>query len=207
LRFLEVAGSINGKQLNGDNIAREARIPRSSVDSYFSILEDTLLGHFLPAYRPQVKVRERTHPKFFWFDPGVARASAGLLSDPVDAFWLGTALETLVFHELRLYNETSAKFRPLAFYRTPAGTEIDFVIETRKRTSSKPPHVICIEVKLATRWKHEWEGPMRLLNTTPGIVVDRMIGLYRGREILHYDGLDVLPVEVFFAKLHAGDIF
>jgi len=74
LRFLEVAGLLNGQVVNGQNIAREASIPRASVDSYFSILEDTLLGHFLPAYRPKAKVREQAHPKFYWFDAGVAWA-------------------------------------------------------------------------------------------------------------------------------------
>jgi len=66
LRFLKIAGQLNGQLLNAQNISREAMVPRSSVDVYFSILEDTLLGHFLPAYRPGVKVREQTHPKFYW---------------------------------------------------------------------------------------------------------------------------------------------
>ena len=43
LRFLEVAGLLNGQVVNGLNIARDAAIPRSSVDGYFSILQDTLL--------------------------------------------------------------------------------------------------------------------------------------------------------------------
>ena len=50
LRFLNIAGQLNGQQINGQNISREAAVPRSSVDVYFSILEDTLLGYFLPAY-------------------------------------------------------------------------------------------------------------------------------------------------------------
>ena len=90
LRFLSIAGQLNGQLVNGQNISREAGVPRSSVDVYFSILEDTLLGHFLPAYRPNVKVREQTRPKVYWFDPGVARAAAGLLFDPADRFWKGT---------------------------------------------------------------------------------------------------------------------
>ena len=129
---------------HAQNIAREAAIPRSTVDSYFSILEDALLGHFLPAYRPNVKVRERAHPKFFWFDAGVARAAAGLLFDPPDRLWLGAALETLVLHELRVYNHTRSRHRRIHCYRTSSGTEIDFVIETRKRRqSTHPPNVVC----------------------------------------------------------------
>jgi len=75
---------LNAQLVNAQNIFREACLPRSSVDVYFSILEDTLLGHFLPSYRPRLKVREQAHPKFYWFYPGVARAAAGLLFDPAD---------------------------------------------------------------------------------------------------------------------------
>ncbi|HRZ39347.1 MAG TPA: AAA family ATPase, partial [Candidatus Paceibacterota bacterium] len=107
VRFLGVAGQFNGQAVNGHNIAREAAVPRTTVDAYFAILTDTLLGHFLPAWRPGAKVREAAHPKFYWFDPGVARAAAGWLRDPVDRLWLGTALETLVFHGLRVHNEIS----------------------------------------------------------------------------------------------------
>jgi predicted AAA+ superfamily ATPase len=207
LRFLQVAGLLNSQEFNGGNVSRDARVPRSSVDGYFSILEDTLLGNFLPAYRPQVKVRERAHPKFFWFDPGVARAAAGLLRDPVDSVWRGGALETIVLHELRTYNSLAGKERTIAFYRTAAGSEIDFVIETRRRTATVSPRVVCIEVKAATRWKREWEEPMRSLARTDGIAVQRMIGVYRGTETLTFDRLDVLPVLEFLRQLHAGLVF
>jgi predicted AAA+ superfamily ATPase len=207
LRFLQVAGLLNGQEFNGGNVARDARVPRSSVDGYFSVLEDTLLGSFLPAYRPQVKVRERAHPKFFWFDPGVARAAAGLLRDPLESAWRGSALETVVLHELRTHNHTSAKERPIAFYRTAAGSEIDFVVETRRRTRSNPPRIVCIEVKAASRWKREWEEPMRSLARTEGIAVQRMLGVYCGTEALTYDRVDVLPVAEFLQRLHAGRVF
>jgi predicted AAA+ superfamily ATPase len=207
LRFLQVAGQVNGQQLNRENLARDARVPRSSVDGYFSILEDTLLGHFLPAYRPQVKVRERAHPKFYWFDLGVARAAAGMLRDPLDSVWRGFALETLVFHELRTFNHVSEKERPIAFYRTPAGSEIDFVIETRRRTQLAPPRVVCVEVKAASRWKREWEEPMRSLARSEGISVGRMLGVYLGKESLTFDAVTVLPLEEFLRRLHAGSIF
>ena len=97
-------------------------------------------------------MREATHPKFYWFDPwGVARAAAGLIREPTDRLWQGTALETLIFHELRVYNESSRKKRPLVYYRTARGVEIDFVAETRKRHTDGPAHLVAIEVKRAGR--------------------------------------------------------
>jgi predicted AAA+ superfamily ATPase len=163
LRFLSVAGQLNGQAVNAMNIARDAAVPRATVDVYFSVLIDTLLGEFLPAYRPGLKVRERAHPKFYWFDAGVARAAAGLQHDPADRTWKGTALETLILHELRVYNEVRGRHRSIAWFRTPAGVEIDFVIETRKRQAGRPPCLVCIEVKLSETWDRRWEGPMRSL--------------------------------------------
>ena len=207
LRFLNIAGQINGQLINAQNIARETAVPRSSVVVYFSILEDTLLGQFLPAYRPQAKIRERSHPKFYWFDPGVARAAAGLLFDPLDRVWKGTALETLVYHELRIYNHTRHKNRTIAFYRAASGIEIDFVIETKKRQFTSKAHVVCIEVKLAETWDHKWEGPMRSLKESDQIQVDKMIGVNMGKRAYHFDGVDVLPVTEFFKRLYGGEIF
>jgi predicted AAA+ superfamily ATPase len=207
LRFLSIAGQLNGQLVNGQNIAREAGVARSSVDVYFSILEDTLLGHFLPAYKPGAKVREQTHPKFYWFDPGVARAAAGLLFDPVDRIWKGSSLETMILHELRVYNHTQNKHRGIFFYRTGSGVEIDFLVETKKRQQSTDPHVVCLEAKLAEKWDRRWEKPMRALSDHQGIHVDRMVGVYTGSRAYHYDGVDVLPVNEFFEQLHNGQIF
>jgi predicted AAA+ superfamily ATPase len=139
LRFLAVAGQMNGQTLNVQNIAREAAVARSTVETYFSILTDTLIGHFLPAWRPGLKVREAAQPKFYWFDPGVARAASGLLRDPADRPWQGISLETLICHELRVYNEISRKHRPIFYYRTASGVEVDFIIEMAVRRPDSPP--------------------------------------------------------------------
>jgi len=207
LRFLNIAGQLNGQLINRHNIAREAAVPRSTVDVYFSILEDTLLGHLLPAYRPNLKVREQTHPKFYWFDPGVARAAAGLVFDPVDRLWMGIALENLIYHELRVYNLTQNRNRPLFFYRTGAGSEIDFIIETRKRRPGAGAHVVCLEVKLAQKWDRKWENAMRSMSVHKNICVDKMVGIYTGNRAYHFDGLDVLPLTEFLDRLHDGLIF
>ena len=207
LRFLGIAGQLNGQIINAQNIAREASVPRSSVDVYFSILIDTLLGHFLPAYRPNVKVREQSHPKFYWFDPGVARAAAGLLFDPLDTLWKGTALETLVYHEIRTFNHVQGRNRNICYYRTGSGSEIDFVVETRKAQTSSKAHVICIEVKVSERWDRRWEQPMRSLKEGKNIKVDKMFGVYTGKRAYSFDGVDVLPVQDFFARLYGGGVF
>jgi uncharacterized protein len=207
LRFLSVAGLFNGQTINARNIARDASVARSTVDSYFSVLVDTLIGHFLPAWRPGLKVREAALPKFYWFDPGVARASAGMLRDPADRQWQGTALETLIYHELRVYNEISRKHRPLYYYRTPAGVEIDFIIETAGKRPQHNAHVVSIEVKRSDRWDRRWEKPMRSLAANKSIKVEGMVGIYCGSKRYQFDDITVLPVVDFIHALYSGDVF
>lgn len=205
-RFLQVAALFHGQQVNAASVARQASVPRANVDNYFSILTDTLLGHWLPPYRPHAKVQEQGHPKYYWFDIGVARAAAGRLDEPVESEWLGIALETLVFHELRVYFHTHQVERPIAYYRTQAGMEVDFVIETRKATLSRRPSVVLIEVKNARKWDSRWSKPMAELSASRKVVVERMIGVYRGMEILRQGDVDIFPVETFFQRLHSGDL-
>ena len=207
VRFLAVAGQINGQILNVQNISREAAVARTTVDTYFSVLSDTLVGHILPAWRPGLKVRETAQPKFYWFDPGVARAVAGLLRDPIDRLWQGTALETLLYHELRVYNEVSGKHRQISYYRTPAGVEIDFIIETARRRPGNPPRVVAIEIKRAERWDPAWNKPMRNLADTSAVKVDRMIGVYCGSRSYRFEDIEVLPLEGFLDALFSGDVF
>lgn len=207
LRFLALAGQLNGQTINGQNLARDAGIGRTTVDAYFSILIDTLLGSFLPAWQPQIKVRERTHPKFYWFDAGVARAAAGLLDDPPDRTWLGYALETYLLHECRVRNAVSGQSRGLYYYGLASGGEIDLIIETRRPQPSRSARVMAVEIKMAEKWDRKWERASRELAASGRVEVERMMGVYTGSRAYHFDGFDVLPVGEFVANLHAGKLF
>jgi len=177
------------------------------VDTYFAILTDTLVGHMLPAWRPGLKVRETAQPKFYWFDPGVARAAAGLLRNPSDRLWQGTALETLIYHEMRVYNEIGRRHCPIFYYRTPAGVEIDFIVQTVPKRPQSPPVVTAIEVKRSDRWDRTWGKPMLNLAATAGVKVDRMFGVYGGTRSYRFGDIQVLPVKDFIKALFAGEVF
>ena len=57
-RFLEVAALMNAQVTNVAGIARDAAVARPTVQGYFDILVDTLIGTWLPAWRPRAKVKE-----------------------------------------------------------------------------------------------------------------------------------------------------
>ena len=206
-RFLKVAGLYNAQILNVENIAREAHLGRSVVSNYFEVLTETLIGFMLPALQARVKRKELTHPKFYLFDIGVARACAGLLADEIDSVWMGFALETYLIHEIRAYNAYSKKRRELFYYKYSDGYEIDLVIETRKKTLSQPQELILIEIKSSKRWDPKWCVPMRDFCENSKSRIKACYGIYQGEELKVIDGVTVYPVQKFLALLSEGEIF
>ena len=60
---------------------------------------------------------------------------------------------------------------------------------------------------MAEKWDRKWERSMRSLHSHNSIHVDKMIGIYTGKRVYHFEGIDVLPVEDFLNLLHQGEIF
>ena len=95
--------SPDGQLVNCTTIARDCGVSAYTVKEYFQILEDTLLGRFLPAYRRRPKRRVIQTPKFYFADVGVVNhlARRGSLEPGGELF--GRAFENWVFHELTAY--------------------------------------------------------------------------------------------------------
>ena len=74
-RFIPVLALYHGQTLNVSTTARDAGVSRTTVNGFIEILEDTLLLNKLPAYTAHLRVREKKHPKIYWIDSGIVRAS------------------------------------------------------------------------------------------------------------------------------------
>src|SRR6185295_12014286 len=46
-RFLDIAGLCNGEMINATNIARDCGVDRATVQGFYQILVDTLLGYYV----------------------------------------------------------------------------------------------------------------------------------------------------------------
>ena len=101
--FLDAAALRDGEMVNFSNIARECGVSNPTAKGYFGILEDTLLGKWLPAYRKRRKRRLIGSPKFYFADVGVVNrlARRGALSPGSELY--GKAFENWVFHELSAF--------------------------------------------------------------------------------------------------------
>ena len=69
--FLDAAAFSDGEMVNFSNVARECGVASPTAKAYFEILEDTLLGRRLHAYRRRRKRRVIGAPKFYFADVGV----------------------------------------------------------------------------------------------------------------------------------------
>ena len=205
IRFLEKAGLYHGQVINMQNIANECDIKRLAVQNYFSILEDTMLGFFVPAYLPRLKLKEQKHSKFYLADPGLARALKNNFG-PVAQEEKGFLFEGLVAQILRAYKDyTEYSNRPLCesiSYWSPLDakkTEVDFILKTDKG-------LVAMEVKAKDHVSSKDYKGLVAINKSPE--VKKRIVVYTGETLRKTEeGIEVWPFDFFCKILKGGNIF
>lgn len=130
-KFLEIAARCNGDIINYSNIARDVDADIKTVQSYFGILEDTLLGYLLPPFHRSIRKQQHQNPKFYFFDTGVKRALDRTLTQELvpGTYGFGKTFEHFIVVEsmrLNTYYEKDYKF---SYLRTKENAEIDLIVE------------------------------------------------------------------------------
>ena len=195
--FLDAAALSDGEIVNFSNIARECEVSSPTVKAYFGILEDTLLGRWLPAYRKRRKRRVIGAPKFYFADVGAVNrlARRGVLEPGAQLY--GKAFENWVFHELAAcaaYRELDAE---ITYWRLPSGIEVDFVLGDVR---------VAVEAKASPRIAgHHLRGLRTLAQEHPG-VGRRIVVCLELRARRTDDGIEILPAADFIRWLRDGEI-
>jgi len=188
-RFLEAASFSQGSVLNITNIARECSVNRKVVESYFSILKDTLLSYELRPFLKKAKRSLVKNSKFYFFDVGVFQAlrPKGPLDDSSEK--LGTALETLILQEMMAHNSYKRTGYEFFYWRTQRHTlEVDFVLYGEKG-------LIAIEVKLSHKVRpQDYKALLAFLKDYPQA---KALLLYTGKQSYTLNDVYVVPVEKF----------
>lgn len=140
-RFLKVAATVNGEQVNFSNVSSDTGVSASSVRAWFEILNDTFLGFLLEPWRGGLKRKTASTAKFYLFDVGVWNFLRGttILDQGSDLF--GKAFEHWIAMELRAYLSYRRIKSTLTYWRTYTGLEVDFIID----------NLFAVEVKAASR--------------------------------------------------------
>jgi predicted AAA+ superfamily ATPase len=197
-RFLEAISFSHGSLLNISNVARECQVERKVVENYVTILEDLMLSHRIGVFSKRAKRATVTHSKFYFFDAGVFRSlrPAGPLdrSEEID----GAALEGLVAQHLIAWNSYRGEKTSLFYWRTRAGSEVDFVVYGKD-------FFWAIEVKNTAKIS---DSDLRSLQAFKDDYPEaQAIFLYRGKEKLLKKGIHCIPCEQFLQKLNMNKIF
>ena len=198
-RFLEVAARQNGQVTNVSNIAREAGVGRTTVQNYFEILVDTLLGYWLQPWKLKPGNKQVAHPKFYLFDSGVARALSGRLAYAPTPEEGGALLETLVGNEIRAYLERHHPGWRMNFWRTHDDVEVDFSVETDWGYAA-------VEVKASSTWRNQYGLGLKRLKEELAPREVRSFGVFRGPVAAKFGEIEVLPVGEFLLRLWSGRI-
>ena len=130
-KFLQVAAQTSGQIINYSNIAKDTGVSTKTVQSYYQILEDTLIGTILPPFHESVRKRQLENPKFYFFDEGVRRALNRTITVPVleQTQSYGTAFEHFIINEIIKLSHYAQNDYELSYLRTYDDAEIDLIIE------------------------------------------------------------------------------
>ena len=150
-RFLQVAAQLHGQTLNYSKISRDTGVDDTTVHSYYSILEDTLLGFYLPAYAGSERQKLRKSPKFYLFDNGVKRALDGSIDYDLQpgSFEYGTLFEQFVIAEIMRRISYLEHSVTCSFLATEGGAEVDLVLERAGKV------IALIEIKSGSKIDNE----------------------------------------------------
>jgi predicted AAA+ superfamily ATPase len=191
--FLNAAALSDGDLVNFANIARDCGVSGHTVKGHFGILEDTLLGRWLPAFTKRPKRRVVAAPKFYFSDVGVVNhlARRGAIQPGGELF--GKAFENWVLHELLAYNAYHETFVELFHWRLASGIEVDFVIGNM---------AVAIEAKASSRITSDHLRGLRHLHDDHPRTRRIVVCLEPKRRTTD-DGIEILSAQAFVEELGA----
>ena len=194
--FLRVAAIGDTEVVNMTNIARETGMAVSTVRGHFGILEDTLLGAFLPSFTLRPKRRTIQAPKFYFRDLGVVNHLTHRSAVKPGSELFGKAFENWLFHELSAHARYTEKHYDLSFWRLSSGIEVDFIlghasvaVEARGK-----PRITGTDLKGLIHFKKEYPS-----------VQYRLLVCLEQRRRKTEEGIHILPYQDFVESLWAGE--
>ena len=131
-RFMEVAALTDGEMVNYTNIAQDCGVDAKTVKEYFAILEETLIGYMVPAFRRTVKRRLNQSSRFYYFDVSLPNYLLHRRDMQPGNDDFGHAFEHLMMQEIIAYLGYNDIEDALSYWHTHTGYEVDAVLGDAK---------------------------------------------------------------------------
>jgi len=197
--FLRGAAFSDAEIVNYTNIASDSGVSNKTVKAYFQILQDTLIGTFLPAYTHRPKRKVIHAPKFYFFDVAIPNLLSRRGALQLGAEITGKAFENWLFHELSSYLIYKEKHAQLAYWKlADSGREVDFIINDCE---------IAIEAKGTMKVRSDHLKGLRELKKDYPSVKKRLLVSMEKMPRLTEDQIWILPFRDFLESLWQGDLF
>ena len=188
-RFLQVAALTNAELVNFANVASDAAVPAKTVAEYYAILQDMLIGYLLEPYTKTRKRKAIATAKFYFFDVGVSGFLAGRRNIKPRTELFGKALEHFVFTEIKACLSYGRDPRPVYFWRSCSGYEVDFLIGDEA----------AIEVKATEFVSHKHLAGLRAL--AEDLKLKRKIVVSMDTSRRKIGDIEVVPIRDFLNEL------
>lgn len=195
--FLRAAAIGDTEVTNFTNIARECGVAATTVRGYYEILEDTLVGAFVPAFTRRATRRVQHAPKFYFRDVGVVNHLVGRGPVAVGTEAFGKAFENWVFHEISVHARRTSIPYDIAYWRLSSGIEVDFVLGDAQ---------VAIEVKGRTRLHSRDTRHLEEFRIEHPNVGQRIVVCAEPVPRVTDTGVRVLPYRDFVAALWSGEV-
>jgi predicted AAA+ superfamily ATPase len=187
--LMRLAALRTGQLLNQSELARDARLPVSTVSRYLGLLEAAFVVVRLGPHLRSRATRLLKAPKIFVSDSGLAAHLVGAtdLSPEADEPMRGALLETYVYQNLAGILDAHLPQARLDYWSLQGRHEVDFVVSQGSRA-------VAIEVKAAARiGDRDLAGLKALKTKTPGVRAG--IVAYNSTEALRLgDDLYAIPL-------------
>jgi predicted AAA+ superfamily ATPase len=178
--LLRLASLRTAQLLNQSELARDAKLPVSTVSRHLGLLETSFVVTRLTPHLRNRSTRLVKSPKLFVSDSGLAAHLTDVsgLGPADDEPLRGALYETFAHQNLAGLLSDHLERAELCFWNVQGRHEVDFVVVHRRRT-------VAIEVKAATRFgDSDLSGLRAFVAATPGVVAG----------ILAYNGAEVAPL-------------
>ncbi|PIE89368.1 MAG: ATPase [Acidobacteria bacterium] len=188
--FLEIVALSNGCELNYQSFADDCRVSPNTIKNYLQILEDTLLGFPLRAYKKTKKRKAISRSKFYLFDIGVTNYLARRSRIKSRSKEYGDVFEHFIMLEVRAYLSYLRKRSPMYYWRSTSGTEVDLILDDQ----------LAIEIKSTEFVQSRHLKGLRALKEE-GLISRYMVVSHDERKRITDDGIEIMPWELFLRNL------
>lgn len=194
LRYL---ATMAGCLVNVSEISRKSQIPSTTLHRYLTLFQTLFILNIEPSWSPNLGMRFVKSPKLYLLDSGLLAYLLGIdleraLTNPI---LMGPVIENFIVSELlkqATWNKTKVRIH---HYRTPAGQEVDIILEDRAG------NIVGIEIKSAEMVRATDFNGLKFLQEKVKDKFIKGIVLYQGSEYTPFgEKLIALPIHSLWSS-------